>query len=284
MIEDFIIQKPKALIYISNDLTKRERLVLNFLILVARSQIKEKNIKCEFMLADIKNVYNIRHFKVIRDILKSFNSNMLNIDLLKEEKQIKVIEDLTINTSRVEVLFSEDFFNLLKINSYVKIDLKQQTKLNSKYSILLYEMINDYYRESNHFMQIPHIKLNVFKNLMGFEDITNYQLKTTVLNTIIKDIENETNFYLQYEFLKKGGSKKYNYIEFKFSKLKMKPKKSNEEILKEIERQREKLQEESEQLTKKRWEIWEDKNELEETIERYEKVLKEFDNKCWEVS
>ena len=243
MIEDFIIQKPKALIYISNDLTKRERLVLNFLILVARSQIKEKNIKCEFMLADIKNVCNIRDFRVIRDILKSFNSNMLNIDLLKEEKQIKVIEDLTINTSRVEVLFSEDFFNLLKISSYASIDLKQQTKLNSKYSILLYEMIIDYYRESNHFMQIPHIKLNSFKNLMGFKDISNYQLKTKVLNAIIKDIENETDFYLQYEFLKKGGSKRYNYIEFKFSKLKMKQKKSNEQILKEIERQMKKLNE-----------------------------------------
>lgn len=154
MIEDFIIQKPKPLIYISNDLTKREKLVLNFLILVARSQIKDKNIKCEFMLADIKNVCNIRDFGVIRDILKSFNSNMLNIDLLKEEKQLKIIENLTINTSKVEVLFSEDFFNLLKINSYASIDLKQQTKLNSKYSIILYEMISDYYRESNHFMQI----------------------------------------------------------------------------------------------------------------------------------
>lgn len=281
MIEDFIIQKPKPLIYISNDLTKREKLVLNFLILVARSQIKDKNIKCEFMLADIKNICNIRDFGVIRDILKSFNSNMLNIDLLKEEKQLKIIENLTINTSKVEVLFSEDFFNLLKINSYASIDLKQQTKLNSKYSIILYEMISDYYRESNHFMQIPHIKLNVFKNLMGFKDIVNYQLKTKVLNVIIKDIENETDFYLQYEFLKKGGSKKYNYIEFKFSKLKMKPKKSNEQILKEIERQREKLQEESEQLTKKRWEIWEEKQELEETIERYKTEMNNFDKWVW---
>ncbi len=133
-------------------------------------------------------------------------------------------------------------------------------------------------------MQIPHIKLDLFKNLIGFKVVSNYQLKEKVLNTIIKDIENETDFYLQYEFLKKQGSKKYNYIEFKFSKKKLKPKKSNEQILKEIERQREKLQEELEQLTKKRLEIWEEKKELEETIQRYKREMNKFDKWVWKFN
>ncbi len=39
--------------------------------------------------------------------------------------------------------------------------------------------------------------------------------------------------------------------------------------------------EESEQLIKKRWEIWEEKKELEETIERYKREMNNFDNWVW---
>lgn len=276
MTEEFIIHKPKPLIYISNDLSKRERLVLNFIIYIAKNQIKNENIICDFKLVDIKNICKINDFKIIREILNKIYKDTLNTNLLKEEKPLKIIENLTITSQKVEILFSEDFFNLLNKNSYASIDLKQQLNLKSKYSILLYEMIIDYYRESNHYMQIPHIKIEVFKKLMGLKNKKNdNDLKRKVLDRVVKEIESETDFYLQYELLKKHGSSKYNYIKFEFSKRKLRPRKSNEEILKEIERQREKLK-----LEKEEWR--EERIRYEKTISRYRQAMREFDNWVWE--
>ncbi|MDX4065011.1 hypothetical protein Q6A91_03155 [Aliarcobacter skirrowii] len=62
----------------------------------------------------------------------------------------------------------------------------------------------------------------------------------------------------------------------------MKPKITNEQILKEIERQREKLKLEVAEIGKKREILWKEQIKLEETISRYEKVMKEYDNWVWE--
>lgn len=285
MEEEFIIHKPKPLIYISNDLTQRERLIFNFLIKLVNTQNKEENPKYVFRLGNIKNICNIRDFEAIRAILYNLFETNLEIDLLKNKRKIKLIENLSMKKSEVSITFSNEFIELFKINSYANIDIKEQTKLaKSKYSIIIYEMIKDYYRINNSFVQIPHIEINTFKNLMGFKNISNYDLKKIVLEKIIVDINKNTNFNFTYKFLNKIGSKKPTHIELKFSKEKsiipkIENKKSDAETLKEIKKEREYLRLENIQIDEKRYTLIKEGIYYEDTIKRYKSVIRELDKK-----
>jgi hypothetical protein len=283
MEEEFVIHKPKPLIYISNDLTQRERLIFNFLIKLVNTQNKEENPKYVFRLGNIKNICNIRDFEAIRAILYNLFETKLEIDLLRNKRKIKLIENLSMKKSEVSITFSNEFMELFKIN-YANIDIKEQTKLKSKYSIIIYEMIKDYYRINNSFVQIPHIEIDTFKNLMGFKNISNYDLKKFVLEKIIVDINKNTNFNLGYKFLNKIGSKKPTHIELKFSKEKsiipkIENKKSNAEILKEIKKEREWLRLENIQIDEKRYTSIKDGIYYEDAIKRYKSVIRELDKK-----
>jgi hypothetical protein len=283
MEEELVIHKPKPLIYISNDLTQRERLIFNFLIKLVNTQNKEENPKYVFRLGNIKNICNIRDFEAIRAILYNLFETKLEIDLLRNKRKIKLIENLSMKKSEVSITFSNEFMELFKIN-YANIDIKEQTKLKSKYSIIIYEMIKDYYRINNSFVQIPHIEIDTFKNLMGFKNISNYDLKKFVLEKIIVDINKNTNFNLGYKFLNKIGSKKPTHIELKFSKEKsiipkIENKKSNAEILKEIKKEREWLRLENIQIDEKRYTSIKDGIYYEDAIKRYKSVIRELDKK-----
>ena len=284
MEEEFVIYKPKPLIYISNDLTQRERLIFNFLIKLVNTQNKEENPKYVFRLGNIKNICNIRDFEAIRAILYNLFETKLEIDLLKNKRKIKLIENLSMKESEVSITFSNEFIELFKINSYANIDIKEQTKLaKSKYSIIIYEMIKDYYRINNSFVQIPHIEIETFKNLMGFKNISNYDLKKIVLEKIIVDINKNTNFNFTYKFLNKIGSKKPTHIELKFSKEKsiipkIENKKSDAETLKEIKKEREYLRLENIQIDEKIYTLIKEGIYYEDTIKRYKRCMNEFDN------
>ena len=302
MEEEFVIYKPKPLIYISNDLTQRERLIFNFLIKLVNTQNKEENPKYVFRLGNIKNICNIRDFEAIRAILYNLSETNLEIDLLKNKRKLKIMKNISMKKSEVSITFSNEFMELFKINSYANIDIKEQTKLKSKYSIIIYEMIKDYYRINNSFIQIPHIEIDTFKNLMGFKNISNYDLKKIVLEKIIVDINKNTNFNFTYKFLNKIGSKKPTHIELKFSKEKsiipkIENKKSDAETLKEIEKKMECLRlKDIENEKKMEWLKLEDikiakrrdaltKQEIycEENTSRYERYMNDYENRVNEM-
>lgn len=283
MEEEFIIHKPKPLIYISNDLTQRERLIFNFLIKLVNTQNKEENPKYVFRLGNIKNICNIRDFEAIKAILYNLFETKLEIDLLKNKRKLKIIKNISMKKSEVSITFSNEFMELFKINSYANIDIKKETPLKSKYSIILYEMIKDYYRANNALVQIPHIEIDTFKNLMGFKNISNYDLKKFVLEKIIVDINKNTNFNFTYKFLNKIGSKKPTHIELKFSKEKsiipkIENKKSDAETLKEIKKEREYLRLENIQIDEKRYTLIKEGIYYEDTIKRYKRCMNEFEN------
>ena len=284
MEEEFVIHKPKPLIYISNDLTQRERLIFNFLIKLVNTQNKEENPKYVFRLGNIKNICNIRDFEAIRAILYNLFETNLEIDLLKNKRKLKIMKNISMKKSEVSITFSNEFIELFKINSYANIDIKEQTKLaKSKYSIIIYEMIKDYYRINNSFVQIPHIEINTFKNLMGFKNISNYNMKKIILEKIIVDINKNTNFNFTYKFLNKIGSKKPTHIELKFSKEKsiipkIENKKSDAETLKEIKKEREYLRLENIQIDEKRYTLIKEGIYYEDTIKRYKRCMNEFEN------
>lgn len=125
----------------------------------------------------------------------------------------------------------------------------------------------DFYRINNHFLQIPHLPIETFKKLVGFKNISNYDLKRIVLNKVIEDINQNTDFNLEYQFLNKNWSKKTTHIELKFSKDKsiklqknqeikeikeVKKEKIGIELLNEIKKERELLRIETEQICKNR--------------------------------
>lgn len=219
-MEELNIIKTKKLIYISNNLSQRERLVLNYCINLIR--LTKTNIKGYYItsLYSISKTLKIKDYKNIKNILEKFISITLHINILKEVEtiasllsQMNHIKDKGI----LELKFSDAFVGLaLEEKRYTKIDLNIQTKLKSKYSLIIYEMIMDYTIPNNKYIFIPHLDINTFKSLMGFSDnryISKAHIKRDILEKAKTDLAKNANIVLKYRQFEKMG---IDFVELKF--------------------------------------------------------------------
>ncbi len=220
MDKELILNKPKPLIYIVGEMTKNKRLIYNyFLTLINEKTANEKGFFFT-TLADVKNNCNISRYDEIKDTLKDLQHTSLHTNILKSERYCSLIGEIQIlEDNIVKLWFPPTIIDIaLMKKDYAKINLYDLANFTSKYSITIYEMIRDYYRQNNTKVQIPDLSIQDFRKLMGIENKlkTNTDIKRFVLNQAKKDIEEKTDFLFNYEFIKKFGSGRFNHIRLKF--------------------------------------------------------------------
>ncbi len=242
LTEDITVLKPKKLIYVIGTMSQRARIIYNyFLSLITTTKTDNKGYYYT-TIANIKNVCNINNYEVIRVILFDLQRTSLHIDILKSKISVNLIGEIVINdNNEVKLFFTPTIIELANgKNSYKKISITELTKLKSKYSITLYEMIQDYYRKNNSKMQIQDLIIEDFRELMGVKDKYKKlsELKRNVISKILIDINDLTDFNLKYEVLKKGGSTKPTHIRFNFRYIRNSTKEAIEKTEKELERGR----------------------------------------------
>ena len=243
MKRKLILEKPSAVISISDKLTTVQRKFYNALLYNAKEQLKKTpdKIKFEINFSELKRFFNISS-KNISEYKKSIIKLMTTIveyNLLEKDKDIweafvllpYVYIQLSSshqNIIRYEIPTKIRESLLKKDKYFAKIDLLVIKALNSKYSIILYELLKDYENT-----EIPLISLEKFRKIFGITDKYKIirDIRKRVLDPAIKEINNNENinWFIEYKLIKEG--KKYTHIKF------IKKKKT---IMKQLEQQKEK--------------------------------------------
>lgn len=229
-IKSNIINKPKQLITVEGYMGLRERKVYNSLLaLIEKEPFPEKETGKYYhtSLNEIANLTNITDWKLLKDILiNKLPNTRLKIDLLNKDLSLNgmviqlVGEIIPTSKTEMKVFFTPSIIKMVENKNYTKLELDILVKLNSKYSLTMYEIIKRYYVSETSFYTIPDMKIEDFKTLMGINEneysiLNNF--KKRVLDQIIKDINDKTDFNIDYELFKKN-SRSFNYIRFNFSK------------------------------------------------------------------
>jgi len=223
-VETLKIYKSKKLIYISNNLDKRERLVLNYFLSFVRNTKPNTKEYYTTTLSNIGTLFNIKDYRnAVIKILKKFVEYTMTINIIKKVETVaSFISDLHfLDKGVIKVKFSDTFINLAKTKrNYTIIDLVKQTQLSSKFSLIMYEIILDYTlidkkgNKKNEYLTIPEYDLNTFKAIMGLEDkyISMYQLKNNILEKSKQDLK-KIDIDLDYEIILKSG---FECLKFSF--------------------------------------------------------------------
>lgn len=240
-IKSNIINKPKSLITINGDMGVRERKVYNTLLSLIEKEPfptdKESGKYYYTSIADIKRITNITAWNELKDVLlNKLPDTKLRIDILnKDEEKRRVVQLIgeieIINKNKVKLFFTPTIIQMVKNQNYTKLEMDVLSRLNSKYSLTMFEVIKRYYVSNTSFYTIPDMKLEDFRSLMGIDE-KHYKriadLKKKVLNQITKDINEKTDFQINYELYKRN-SRSFNYVRFDFSKKEVEENKSEEE-------------------------------------------------------
>lgn len=248
----FILKKPSGAIAISGNLDIRERKFYNMFLKVAEETLKQDPQQHIFTttLAELKQALNVKEEDKnntnLKKILKRMSNVMLEYNILEKDDHIEgfahLLDNVEFKTNKITNLTIVYYsipevvrLSMIRENGmYASINLIIVKQLQSKYSIVLYELVRDYQR-----VEVPKMTLENFKKLFGIEKKYNRidHLKTRVLDVATKELnDNENvNFLVDYELIRTGF--KYTHIKFiinsKPEKLKMLS--QSEDLKKQIE-------------------------------------------------
>lgn len=222
---NIMLNKPKLLVKVIGEMSKVERLIYNYFLTLITDPMAKKDEKGYYYttLAKINDITKINNYKKIEDNLKNLQHTSLHIDILDTKIFTCLIATIFIKDNEVKLFFPPLIVELAenKNPNYSRIDLRLLSKLNSKYSLTIYELIKTYYHSNNSKITIPDLTILDFRKLMGIENKlkTNQKIKETVLEQAKKDINNKTDFDFDFEFLKKNPqSKRFTHIRLSFTK------------------------------------------------------------------
>ncbi len=211
------LKKYSILTQARGNLTLNDRKIFNYLLYLKQTQNSTDNI-CYTSLEDIKQFLKTKYnSRIILNSLNNLTHKELQINLINKDKNIsqnqtiKILEYFKRNKDfSIEYKFSDTINNLeTKINLYSYLDIKIIATFKSKYSIALYEFIND-----NKKVSIPTLTIDNFKSLLG-ANYPNYSvLKNKAIDIAISEINTATT--LKIDFTVKKLGRKVKLISFTF--------------------------------------------------------------------
>ncbi|MEA3513254.1 MAG: replication initiation protein, partial [Campylobacterota bacterium] len=212
-----ILKKYSILTQAKSDLGLVDRKVLNFLLYIKQTQ-NTQNYTYITSIKEIKTYLDTKHNN--QAIIKAFDNLTTKIimpNILQKEKNtyepLCILKDYKRNSDHsIEFRFSNTIQNLSTANNlYSNLDLKTTITFKSKYTLTLYELINDYQRVK----LPPNILIDTLQNILG-SNYKNYTLfKNKTLKTATLEIQNKTTYGLKAMPKKAGTSYKFITIIFK---------------------------------------------------------------------
>ena len=173
------LYKNRALIHISGQGTLTQRKLYNILLSVAYKDLKEKDVftvnlsKIIDLLGYEKK--GVNYPRLQQDIIALIKIVVQwNIVGIKEEDYTwgvtALLGSCEISKGIVEFSYSSGLRKkLIENKSYAKINLLVQNKFKSKFSLLLYELVADYYREKDKKGETPFIPVSELRAFFGLE-------------------------------------------------------------------------------------------------------------------
>lgn len=222
--KNVMVKKHSAIIQMKNDITANQRKLFNAILYLAGKQImidpKIQEFKARFSeVKKFAGLANETNSKYIKSNLKTLQEtaveyNILNKDKEEEWGQFSLLSEVKIKHEDEFIYFAFPptiMHNIKMPSVYALLNIGIISSLRSKYSIAIYELLQDY-------KKIGKIKLNLytFKKLAGILD-GQYDIFTTfkskVLDVAINEINDKTDLRVSYTLEKEG--RRYNSVEFK---------------------------------------------------------------------
>ncbi len=230
-----VLQKPSEAIAIRVELDAVQRKFYNALLFIAKKELmfdvskkrftipfnelkeilnkNEKDKNNSYYIEKLKEIkYKNAEYNILEKSRRAFGWVSLVSDLkVEEDKETKIVNVMfELPETIKEAIIDPD-------GIYANINLVVIRGLQSKYAIILYELVKDYHR-----VEVPEMPMQTFKKIFGIEE--KYidridRLKSRVLDVAVNELNNNENidFLVSYKFKKTGA--KYTHIKFE-----MKPK------------------------------------------------------------
>lgn len=193
-----------------------------------------KNNKNTLQL-DLNYFYYTFSFSSIDEIelfLIKFSEKYLIIKNIKKENKyyIPLLNSFYFENNKVILLFSDYILKSFEIGTFFnKIGLNKILILDEKYSYKLFYLIN--------ISKNPSIKINIeiFKNMFNIKDKYKrfYDMEKNIILPIINDINNNSDFFISYNKIKRSNHCSSKIIELEFYK-KISKNNDENEIIDEI--------------------------------------------------
>jgi len=220
-----VLEKPSGTIAITDPMSIQQRKFYDAFLYVAKKDLEKDPLKTRFeiQLAEVKRLFGIEKDKNnlrLKKQIKKLMSLVAEYNILEKDKEIEwgafsILPFVVIQNGKIifEIPTPVKEAFLKKGGVFGKIDLVIIRDLNSKYSVILYELLKDYQN-----VQIPKMTIEKFRELFGLENkyTDNFNnLKRWVLDVAIKELNENPNieWNVSYKLFKSGGNK-YTHIKF----------------------------------------------------------------------
>lgn len=220
---EIIIDKHSSSIQISNKISALQRKSYNYMLKVAKNEFKANPALRKFTVtADELLVFfgfGGKNHNYIEEELSKLRKIDVKYNILNKDKKrerwgsFSLIAGYEYNHGIITYSFPHQIEEMmLDSKMFAKINLVTIKGLKSKYSLALYELAEDYIN-----VQIPNMKIEDFRELMGLEEHQYYKfsmLRKRVIDVAINEINSSENisFSISYEFETKA--KKITDIKF----------------------------------------------------------------------
>jgi len=214
------LQKHSAVIQISNKISLQQRKAYNYLLYFAKKEVNQGYDKYIFetRVVELKKEAGIKatdNVKLKKDIEK-LQTTLIQFSIFNKDgkqaswKSVQLLGGVEIVDGIIKYELPLSVREaLLKPEVFGLIDMKIVKGFESKYTIALYELLEDYKKVS-----IPKMSIEEFRKLMGIENKYRYfgETRTYVIDVAIKEINKKTNFIVDYETENRG--RKVTHIKF----------------------------------------------------------------------
>ena len=201
------LKKHSAIIQISNKISLQQRKTYNFLLYNAKELLKKDSNLQSFKttISEIKRESGIKATdnRQLKKDIEVLQTTLIQFNLLEKDDEIWLSMQLLgqVELKKGDTNITYEFSSrireaLLKPNIYGLVDMTIIKGFESKYSIALYELLEDYKNVS-----IPKMTIEKFRQLMGVENKYKYfgDIRIKVIEVAIKEINEKTDFRISYD-------------------------------------------------------------------------------------
>lgn len=232
--KDLILKKHSSIIQINSSLTLQQRKLFNLILLNSTKNKWDKNNLSYIEIKELKKILNISHKnnKYIKDNIIKLQEIIIEFNILDKDNQQWGRFSLIQEPEIINGVLSYSLPNRIKktieegLPPFAILDLKVINNLTTKYSIVLYELLTDYYSDKYKKLLLPKLEVEQFKILLGIPDQSYKEikdLKRYVIKEAITELNSKTNYEINYEVRKVNNA---NYVFFT-----MKVKSNKKEII-----------------------------------------------------
>lgn len=221
-----IVIKNKILINISSSATLAQRRLFNVILHKVYNDLGDFSKQYFYLsaqeLIELLGGESKANYQRFLEDCKALVKTVITWNVLETDKGL---EQFSISALISSILFDQGTLKielpgmlrekLVENNQYIKFNLQLQNKFSSKYSLVIYELCKEFYREKEKVGESPWFSIENIKQLVGVDnnEYSNFKdFNKWVLKVAEKEINRDSDISISFSYLRR--SRKITHIKF----------------------------------------------------------------------